>query len=502
VTNAARVRGASRRPAAWALHSGGLALALALTGCGAVGPDYARPDTPVPANWHTEPGWQQGQPRDSERKGDWWTVFGDAQLNALATRALARNNTLAAAQSRLDQARAQTAQVSSALLPHVSLQAGSARFQTSADRPLAAYNTPNASVVQSDFNAGLAASYEVDLSGRVHRELENARASEAQSGADFENTRLVLMAQLASNYFSLRELDAETAVVQKILDVQRQTLEFFNNRHALGNASALDVDQQQSVVAGSEAQLQTLIDARARFEHAIATLTGDAAPGFSLAAEPTLPTAPALPLLQPASLLERRPDIASAERAMAATNAQIGIAASAGYPTLMLSSLYGNDTNTLSNLFSLPSLLWSLGVGATQTLFDAGYTSAAVNAAKASYAQATANYRQAVLVAFQDVQDRLSTQAALQSAAASLNRAVQSSAHAQSLSEVRYQAGAANVLERLQAEQTLLGFERQRVQNQGQQLLTTVQLIKAMGGGWKPEATAQTAAVTAAVTGQ
>ena len=488
MTQVAHCRSArSRVPGARALPSVGLVLAILLGGCGAVGPDYVRPDSAVPTNWHTEPGWQPGQPRDSALKGDWWTLFGDAQLNALAARALARNNTLAVAQSHLEQSRAQTAQVSSALTPHVSLQAGTSRFQSSADRPLAAYNAPNSSVVQSDFNAGLAASYEVDLSGRVRRQLENARASEAQSGADFENTRLVLMAQLASSYFSLRELDAETAVVQQTLQAQRATLAFVNNRHALGNASALDVDQQQGVVYGSEAQLQTLHDARARFEHAIATLTGEAAPGFSLVVDPTLPAPPALPLLQPASLLERRPDVASAERAMAATNAQIGMAASAAYPTLMLNSFYGNDTNTLASLFDAPSILWSLGVGATQTLFDAGYTKAAVKAAEANYAQAGANYRQAVLVAFQEVQDSLSTQAALQSAATSLRRAMDSAAHAQSLSVARYEAGATNVLERLQAEQTLLGFQRQWVQNQVQQLLAAVQLIKAMGGGWTPE---------------
>ena len=474
------------RPAGGGFIAGYLLAATAfLAGCGAVGPDYVRPKMGAPVDWKTEPGWQSGQPRDSELKGDWWTLFDDAGLNRLAAQALAHNNTLALAQSRLDQARAQTAQANSALLPHLALQGGTSRFQTSANRPLAAYGTPNSAVVQSDFNVGLAASYEVDLSGRVRRLVENARASEAQSGADFENTRLVLMAQLATSYFSLRELDAESQVVQKILDAQRKTLAFVVNRHELGNASALDVDQQQSLVYGTETQLQTLQDSRARFEHAIATLTGQAAPEFTLAVDGQMAKVPALPLTQPASLMERRPDVASAERAMAAAKAQIGIAASAWYPTLMLNSFYGNDTNTLSSLLDAPSVLWSLGVSATQTLFDAGHTRAAVDAAKAGYEQAAANYRQTVLIAFQDVQDSLTTEASLQSSARSLEHASDSAAHALSLSQARYQGGAANLLELLVAEQTQLGYQRQAVQNRGQQLLASVQLVKALGGGWQ-----------------
>ena len=479
-------RGRSRP--ARALPASAIALALLLGGCGAAGPDYVRPDTAAPAAWHTEPGWQPGQPRDSELKGDWWTLFGDPELNRLATLALAHNNTLALAQSRLDQARAQTAQVRSALTPHLGLQAGTSRFQTSADRPLASYSSPNSSVVQSDFNAGLAASYEVDLAGRVHRQLESARASEAQSGADFENTRLVLLAQLAGSYFSLRALDAESAVVQQLLDAQQKALNLVKKRHQLGAGSALDVARQESQVGASEAQLQALHDSRARQEHAIATLSGQAAPGFALAVDTTLAAPPALPLLAPASLLERRPDVASAERAMAASNAQIGIASSAWYPQLTLAGFYGGDTNTLSNLFSAPSVLWSLGVGATQSLFDAGYTRAAVDTAQAAYAQAAANYRQAVLVAFQDVQDSLSSQAALQAEAKSLEQASRSAAQAQSLAEKLYQGGATSQQDYLLAQQSRLDYQRLLVQNQGQQLLNSVQLIKALGGGWQPQA--------------
>lgn len=467
-----------------ARHGAWLGLAL-LGGCSAVGPDYVRPDTVAPAHWQAEAGWQAGQPRDDELKGPWWLLYADPTLQGLVDTALKQNNTLALAQSRLDQARAQTDSALGALLPRVGLQAGTSRFRTSANRPLSSYTSANSSVEQSDYQTALTVSYEVDLAGRVRRQLENARAAQAQSGADFENTRLVLTAQLASSYLALRGLDAEIEVLNQTLKAQRQTLDFVTARHDLGSASGIDLEQQQGLVSGTEAQLQGLRDSRARFEHAIATLTGQPAPSFQLAADTRLPEPPQLPLGTPASLLERRPDIASAERAMAAANAQIGIATSAYYPSLTLNSLYGDDSNGFSKLFSAPSLLWSLGLSATQTLFDGGRTTAAVNVAKAGYQQASASYRQTVLQAFQEVQDSLTTQAALREAQRSLQQAVKSAGKVLELSQARYRAGASSLLEVVLAQQTLLGYQRQQVQNQSQQLLTSVQLIKALGGGWK-----------------
>ncbi|MDD0811588.1 efflux transporter outer membrane subunit [Curvibacter sp. RS43] len=483
-----------RRPLWLALSLSGLLLA----GCSAVGPDYQRPAVTTPAQWQTEPGWQNGQPRDTEPKGSWWTLYGDSQLNALMDLAQRQNNTLALAQSRLEQARAQTNSALGALLPRVGLQGGTSRYQTSANRPVTSYTSTNSSVQQNDYNLALTVSYEVDLSGRVRRQLEGARASEAQSQSDLENTRLLLGAQLASSYLALRGLDAEIEVLQQTLRAQRKTLDFVNARHELGSASGIDVGQQQGLLSGTEAQLQSLHDARARFEHALATLTGQPAPNFRLSASSQLPTPPQVALGQPADLLERRPDIASAERAMAAANAQIGIASSGYYPSLTLSSLYGDDSGSLAKLFSGPSLLWSLGLSATQTLFDGGRTTAAVNVAKASHQQASANYRQAVLVAFQEVQDGLSTQAALRQSSRALQQAVASAEKVLSLSQARYQAGASSLLEVVLAQQTLLGYQRQEVQNRSQQLLTSVQLVKALGGGWQAEPGTALAAQTTA----
>ncbi|MDD0839922.1 efflux transporter outer membrane subunit [Curvibacter sp. HBC61] len=470
-------------PLGWALALGG----LLLTGCSAVGPDYQRPSVATPAQWQTEPGWQSGQPRDTEAKGDWWTVYGDPQLNALMALALTQNNTLALAQSRLDQARAQTNAALGARLPRVGLQGATSRYQTSANRPLTSYTSTNSSVQQNDYNLALTVSYEVDLAGRVRRQLEGVRASEAQSQADFENTRLLLGAQLASSYLALRGLDAEIEVLQQTLRAQRKTLDFVTARHELGSASGIDLGQQQGLLAGTEAQLQSLRDTRARFEHALATLTGQPAPSFKLPPSSALPPPPLVALGQPADLLERRPDIASAERAMAAANAQIGVASSAYFPSLTLSSLYGNDSGRLAQLFTGPSLLWSLGLSATQTLFDGGRTQAAVNVAQASHQQASAQYRQVVLVAFQEVQDGLSTQAALRESSRALQQAVAAAEKVLSLSQARYQAGASSLLEVVLAQQTLLGYQRQEVQNRSQQLLTSVQLIKALGGGWQVE---------------
>lgn len=471
-----------------------LLLAALLGGCAAVGPEHTRPSVAVPAHWQAEPGWQAGQPRDADLKGDWWRLFGDATLDALVATAHRQNNTLAVAQARLDQARAQTNAALGAQLPRLGLQAATSRFRTSANRPLNSYAAVNSSVEQNDYQTALTLSYEVDLAGRVRRQIESARAGEAQSGADFENTRLVLTAQLASSYLALRGLDTEIDVLQQTLAAQGQTLALVRARHALGTASGIDVEQQQALLSGTEAQLHTLRDNRARFEHAIATLTGQAAPEFRLPFSPGLPDAPAIPLNAPADLIERRPDIASAERAMAAANAQIGIATSAYFPSLTLSSLYGDDSNRLSRLFTGPSLLWSLGLSAAQTLFDGGRTAAAVKVSEAGYQLAGANYRQTVLQALQEVQDSLTTLEALRAAQQSLGQAERSAARVLALSQARYQAGASSQLEVVLAQQTLLGYQRQATQNRSQQLLTSVQLVKALGGGWRPATPADSTA--------
>ena len=465
---------------------------VALSACHAIGPDYERPDAALPAQWAkpetAEPGWQAASPADDQLKGAWWELFGDPTLNALERQALQASPALAVALARLEQAQAQVAVINAATLPRLGLQAGVQRFGTSADRPLASYSVPNSSVVQSDYNVGLSVSYELDFLGRVRRLVEAARAGAEQVQADTENTRLLLTAQLASSYWSLRELDAERAVLASTLDWQGKALRYMQDRHELGAASAVDVAAQEALLAGTRAQWLTLQDQRARYQHAIATLVGSDAISFRVApwADGTpWPVPPRVALDQPAALLQRRPDIASAERAMAVANAQIGVARAGYFPTFTLGGLLGNDANDAGNLFTSPALLWSLGVSATQTLFDNGQVKAAVESAGAAYRQSAAAYRATVLNAVQEVADALGSQSAQARSEAELRRAVGAAERSLELADARYQAGAASYLEVITAEQTALGYRRQWVQNQGAQQLTAVQLAKALGGGYR-----------------
>src|SRR6202167_4618424 len=308
---------------------------LALSGC-AVGPDYHKPAAEVPPAWQPEAPWHAAAPSDGALKGDWWLLFQDDALNPLMDRALAGNQDLRVAAARLDQAREQVTVARSDLFPWVGLSADAARGKTSANRPLSEYSEPNYSTVQNNFVLGPTVNYEVDLFGRVRREVEGARATAQQAEADFENTRLLLTAQLVTDYFALRELDAEIEVVRHSVELQRDALGFIASRHDLGFATGLDLAQQQALVDASATQLELLDNARAQFEHAIATLVGTPAPTFTLSATLSSGPLPAIPVGLPSDLLQRRPDVASAERSMAAANARIGVARAAYYPSIIL----------------------------------------------------------------------------------------------------------------------------------------------------------------------
>jgi NodT family efflux transporter outer membrane factor (OMF) lipoprotein len=331
--------------------------------------------------------------------------------------------------------------------------------------------------------------YELDLFGRVRREVEGARASAQQAEADFQNTRLVLMAALVTNYFSLRETDAEIDVVRRSLDLQRDALSFVSSRHDLGFATGLDLAQQQALLDASATQLELLQNQRAQFEHAIATLIGTPAPSFSLAPDATAPPLPALPLGLPSDLLQRRPDVASAERAMAAANARIGVARAAYFPSINLAPglgvpSVGWESNALASLFTAPSQLWSIGLSASQTLFDAGKTRANVRFADADYTAAVAMYRQTVLTAMEEVENGITGLGWLERAELQANASVRSAQRAFDIATERYKGGVDTYLDVITAQQTLLTNQRQAVQIQGQQFSTAVFLVKALGGGW------------------
>jgi NodT family efflux transporter outer membrane factor (OMF) lipoprotein len=468
------------------IMSAAIGAALLLAACSSE-PFYNKPALaqPLPAAWQADAPFHAGTPGDAALKGSWWELYQDAQLNALEQQVLAQNQSLQIAASRLEQARAQVTVTSAALLPAVGLQAGAARSKSSADRPLAAYGTPNQSVTQNNFQLGLAVNYEADLFGRVRSSTHAAQASAQQAAADFENTRLVLMAELASDYFSLRERDAEIDVVQQSITLQQKALDFISARHELGAASGLDLAQQQALLESSRTQLELLQNQRLQLLHALATMTGTPAPGFALAPALVSLAPPPVPSGVPSDLLQRRPDVAAAERAVAAANANIGVARAAYFPTVLLQAGGGWDSNAMSNLISAPSLLWSLGAAATQTLFDAGKTDASVQIAKAGYAGAVANYRQSVLVAMQEVEDGMAGITMLGRAGSQADAAVRSSQRALELANDRYAGGVATYLDVITAQQTMLANQRAAVGIHGQQMTTSVFLIKALGGGWQ-----------------
>jgi NodT family efflux transporter outer membrane factor (OMF) lipoprotein len=371
----------------------------------------------------------------------------------------------------------------------VGLSAAAERGRTSANRPLSAYSVPNQAIVQNDFELGPTVNYEADLFGRVRREVEGARASAQQAEADFENTRLLLTAQLVTDYFALRELDAELAVVRHSLDLQRDALGFIASRHELGFATGLDLAQQQALVDASATQLELLDYQRAQYEHAIATLVGIPAPNFTLPAALATSSLPAIPLGVPSDLLQRRPDVASAERSMAAANARIGVARAAYYPSIILGAGFGEpnagwQSNALATLFEAPSRLWSLGLSATQTLFDAGKTRANVRFATADYSAAVATYRQTVLTAMEEVENGITGLASLGRAVTQADASVNSAQEAFDIATARYKGGVDTYLEMITAQQVLLGNQRQAVQVRGLEFATAVYLVKALGGGW------------------
>ena len=464
-----------------------LSTAAWLSGC-ASGPDYKKPELEMPAAWQSEQPFHAAMPNDSALKGNWWETFEDARLNQLEQLALAQNQTLQIAAARLEQARQQVTVSAAGLFPQVNLQAGADRAKISANRPLSAYSTPNQSTVQNNFQLGFAVNYEADLFGRVRRTVEQAKASSEQAAADFENARLVLMSELAADYFNLRELDAEIDVVCQGIALQQRALEFITARHDLGIASGLDLAQQQALLDANRTQLELLQNQRVQYEHALATMTGTPAPQFKLEAALARPVLAPPPVGLPSDVLQRRPDVASAERAMAAANAGIGVARAAYFPTILLQPNGGWDSNQIGNLLSAPSILWSLGTSLAQNLFDAGKTRAGVKIAEASYTAAVANYRQTVLVAMQEVEDGIDGLALLGRAGMQAEASVHSSQRVLDLANDRYSGGLDTYLDVITAQQTLLTNQRQAVQIHGQLLLTSVYLVKALGGGWQADA--------------
>jgi len=450
----------------------------------AAGPKYKKPEVAVPQAWRSPVPWQTANPSDALPKDAWWKVFGDSELDRYEDQASANNQTLKAATARLAEAQAFARVTSSALFPELDAGVSGQRQRLSANRPTNGANIVPAAVTQNTFSIPFTLNYEVDLFGRVRHTLESASASLQASAADLENVRLLVTSELAADYFQLRELDAEIAVVEKAVDFEKDGLQLVNRRHEGGAVSGLDVAQQQTVLDSSYTQLALLQQQRAQFEHAVAALQGLPASDFKAPTRPLDVQPPVVPVGVPSELLQRRPDIASSERQVASANGQIGVAKSAFYPSLSLSGGSGFQSSNITKLLDGPSGVWSLGLSALEPLFAGGRHHAQLEAARAAYDENVANYRETTLVAFQQVEDALSGLNALAIASDSQGRAVSDAERSLTLANARYTGGLVTHLDVITAQEQVLTNERLSAQIKGQRLVTSVLLVKAVGGGW------------------
>jgi len=448
------------------------------------GPKYKKPEVAAPQAWQSPVPWQTAAPADSLPKNAWWKLFGDSELDQYEDRAVANNQTLKAAAARLAEAQAFARVTSSGLFPELDAGVSGQRQRLSANRPTNGANIVPTAVTQNVFNVPFTLNYEVDLFGRVRRSLESANASLQASTADLENVRLLVTSELAADYFQLREIDTEIAVVQKAVDFEKDGLQLVNRRHEGGAVSGLDVAQQETVLDSSYTQLALLQRQRAQFEHAVAALQGLPSSEFKAPVRPLDIQPPALPVGLPSELLQRRPDIASAERQVASANAQIGVAKSAFYPSLSLGGGGGLQSGNIAKLLDGPSGVWSLGLSVLEPVIAGGRHRAQLEAARAAYDENVASYRETALVAFQQVEDALSGLTALATASDSQGRAVSDADRSLTLANARYTGGLVTYLDVITAQEQVLANERLAAQIKGQRLVTSVLLVKAVGGGW------------------
>ena len=456
-----------------------LILLVVLAGC-AVGPDYRKPEAPTAPQFKEMQGWREAQPQDQLPRGSWWAVFGDAELDRLMQRVEISNQNIRIADARLRQARAVADQARAGLFPAVTANASVTRGKSPS-----LSNQPNfATGAVNNYNLGLNAGWELDLWGRVRRSVEAGEANWQASAAQLEAARLSARATLAQQYFALRVADTTKRLLEDTVKAYARSLELTQNRYNAGVAARVDVVQAEVQLKSAQAQLIDVGVERAQLEHAIALVLGDVPANFALAPSDLAIKMPQVPVALPAELLERRPDIAAAERTMAAANAQIGVAKAAFFPTLTLSGATGFRTTNIANLLSAPSRFWSLGAAAAEGIFDGGLRRATSDQAVAAYDVQVATYRQAVLTGFQEVEDNLAALRILEEEAALQDEVVQAARHALELTNNQYSAGVVSYLNVITAQATALANERTAVNVLGRRLTASVGLIHALGGGW------------------
>jgi multidrug efflux system outer membrane protein len=441
-------------------------------------PDYHAPQTAAPAQFKEVAGWSSAAPRDAEARGTWWTAYGDTVLDDLETRAEAASPTLAAALARYDQARAAVRESQADLYPQVDVGGDASRNRLSRNRPLSTGGAPR----YNEYTVSGSISYELDLWGRVRNTVAANRAEAQASQADLASARLSLQASVADAYFRLRGLDAEAQLLDRSVAAFARARDLIDTRHGGGIVSGIDVNRARTVLANAQAQVAAVANDRAATEHELAALTGALASDFSVAPDIRPLDPPSLPIGTPSELLQRRPDIAAAERRIFAANAQIGVARAAYFPSLTLGASGGWQA-TGGNILSSPSSFWSLGpLSSVLTLFDAGRRRSEVQISRARYEEISADYRSTVLTAFREVEDAIAGIRQLSSQAQAQQQAAQSAQRTSEIAMSRYRAGASDYLDVVTAQTDALEAERAFLSAQTQRMQASVALVRAMGG--------------------
>ena len=455
--------------------------ALALFTSCTVGPDYVRPAAAVPSAYKEATGWKAAQPKDNCMKGAWWEIFNDPQLNALEDQVNISNQNIIAAEAQFREARALVQQARAAYFPTATAGASFTRTRSAA---AGGGGRASGASTFSTYELPVTVSWEPDVWGRVRRMVEASQANAQASAADLGATQLSSQGELAQDYFQLRTLDAQKQLLDDTVIKYRKSLELTKYLYAQGVDSSAEVLQAEAQLKTTEAQAIDVGVQRAQMEHAIALLAGKPASDFSIPAAPIAAVPPAIPVGIPSELLERRPDIAAAERMAASTNAQIGVAESAFYPSITLSATGGFESSAISNWLTWPSRFWSIGSAISETVFDAGLRKAMTEQARAAYDASVASYRQTVLTAFQGVEDNLAALRILEQEAGVEDEAVKAARQTVAVITNQYKAGTVSYLNVIVAQSTELADENTAVNILGRRMSASVLLIEALGGGW------------------
>ena len=460
----------------------------------AVGPKYKEPEMQVPTQYKEASGaesdlWKPAQPKDELSRGNWWELYGDPQLNALEERVSVSNQSLKAAEAQYREALAVVRENRAGYFPEITTNPSVTVSQASRNRSVNIVSSGGSGVANNTktittYSLPADISYEVDVWGRIRKSVSAAAATAQATAADLETVRLSLQVELASDYLVLRASDAEKQILDSTIADYEKALQLTQIRHDGGVASGVDVAQAKTQLETTRAQAIDISLQRAQVEHAIALLTGQPPAGLSLSPKPLEGTPPTVPLELPSQLLERRPDVAAAERRVAAANAQIGVATAAFFPALTLNAAGGFQSGSVSNWLSWPSRFWSLGPALLQTIFDGGRRHAISDQAWAAYDATVANYRQTALTAFQEVEDNLAALRILEQETTAQEAAVSAAQNSLQISNDRYEGGITTYLEVLTAQNALLTNKRTALQLLQRRLTASLLLIKALGGGW------------------